>query len=302
MKHCDPTLRHDAVLLFDVLDGNPNGDPDANGAPRTDPETMHGLVSDVSIKRKVRDYVLRRHRNGADDPAAKIYMEAGVALNEQHRRAYTALGMEPTGSKQAAAEVAQAEVWMKENFYDIRLFGAVMSTSVNSGRVRGPLQVTFARSVDPVFVMEATITRVAVTRAEDMDTRTDEQGRTRGGKRTEMGSRLMIPYGLYRAHVFYTPTEGSGVTEADLALAWEALERTWELDRAAARGMMACQGLYIFTHDNPLGNAKAHRLFGRIAVSRATAPTMPPRAFSDYQVTVNDTELPTGITLTRLGE
>lgn len=295
----DPTKRHDFVLLFDVTDGNPNGDPDAGNLPRVDPETMQGLVTDVALKRKVRDYVDATH--GAE-ATQKIYVQSGTALNDQHQRAYTALGMKSTGAKQTLSDVDKAREWMCQNFYDIRMFGAVMTTKVNAGQVRGPLQLTFARSVDPVVPLDLAITRIAVTRAEDMVVATAEDGDGKSGKQSEMGRKPFVPYGLYRGHGFFNPhfARQTGVTADDLALFWEALQTMWDFDRSAARGMLALQGLYIFSHDSPLGNAPAQRLFERVQVARQP-DILAPRSVHDYTIRVKDTDLPSGVTLTRLG-
>lgn len=297
--YCDPTKRHDAVLLFDVTDGNPNGDPDAGNLPRVDPETMQGLVTDVAIKRKVRDWV--DMVCGSED-RFKIYVQGGEALNTTHQRAYTARNLTSTGAKQKREDVEQAREWMCENFYDIRVFGAVMTTGVNCGQVRGPLQLTFARSIDPVIPLDLSITRVAITRPEDLEVVVSEDGEdATGGKRTEMGRKALVPYGLYRAQIFFNPhlARSSGADAEDLALFWRALRGMWDLDRSASRGMMACRGLYVFSHANSLGNAPAHRLFERIAITR-NDDVQAPRAFADYAVAVDGAPLPEGVTLTVL--
>lgn len=295
--HLDTKRRHDFILFFDVTDGNPNGDPDAGNLPRVDPETMQGLVTDVAIKRKVRDWVdaLR-----GDEGAYKIYVQSGEALNTKHRRAYEALDLESTGSKQDLQSVERARAWMCQNFYDIRTFGAVMTTGVNCGQVRGPMQITFARSIDPIVPVDVTITRVAVTRERDAEVVVGEEGSV-SGKQTEMGRKAIVPYGLYRAHGFYNPhfAEKTGFTEEDLTLFWEALQRMWDLDRSAARGMMACQGLYIFSHDSILGNAPAHRLFERVR-TRLRGDVSVPRRFGDYEIQLTEKPLPPGVVLSRL--
>lgn len=296
--HTDVTKRHDFVLLFDVSDGNPNGDPDAGNLPRVDPETMQGLVTDVAIKRKVRDYV-QLARGTAE--RFKIYVQAGgPALNAQHQRAYTALGLKSTGTKQNRSDVDQARQWMCENFYDIRTFGAVMTTGVNCGQVRGPVQLTFARSIDPVVPLDLSITRVAVTREEDAAVVETDEGGIRG-KQTEMGRKALVPYGLYRTHGFFNPhfARDTGVTSEDLELFWEALQQMWDQDHSAARGEMHCRGLYVFSHESPLGNAPSHVLFERISVTRGHGVEAP-RRFADYTVTVDDANLPAGVTLKRL--
>ncbi len=293
--------RHDFVLLFDVTDGNPNGDPDAGNQPRVDPETMHGLVTDVSLKRKVRDYVDAAR---GDEDRFKIYVQKdGEALNAKHERAYIAKGLKSTGTKQARKDINEARDWMCANFYDVRLFGAVMSTNPNCGQVRGPVQLTFARSRDPVVPLDLSITRVAVTRKEDAEivASDDDSDAAASGKQTEMGRKSLVPYGLYQAHGFFTPHFASqtGVDADDLALFWQALQMMWDLDRSSSRGLMACRGLYVFSHASKLGDAPAHTLFERVNV-KPLSNGQAPRWFGDYEVRVNDGDLPAGVTLTRL--
>ena len=297
----DVNRRHDFVLLFDVTDGNPNGDPDAGNLPRVDPETMHGLVTDVSLKRKVRDWVDAAR---GDEARFKIYVQKeGDALNAKHRRAYDELGLKSTGSKQSRGDVGRARAWMCGNFYDIRLFGAVMSTGVNCGQVRGPVQFTFARSLDPVVPLDLSITRVAVTREEDANVVAAEDGSdaAASGKQTEMGRKAIVPYGLYRAHGFFSPhfADKTSLDPDDLALFWRALQMMWDLDRSSSRGLMACRGLYVFSHASKLGDAPAHSLFERVGVERLSNGQAP-RGFSDYGVRVDDGDLPAGVQLTRL--
>lgn len=291
--------RHDFVLFFDVQDGNPNGDPDAGNMPRVDPETMQGLVTDVAIKRKVRDWVDAMRGN---EGAFKIYVQSGEALNTKHQRAYDALELESTGSKQSAKDVDEARAWMCQNFYDIRTFGAVMTTGVNCGQVRGPIQLTFARSLDPIVPLDVTITRVAVTKAEDMEVVVSEEGET-SGKQSEMGRKAIVPYGLYRAHGFYNPhfAAQTGYSAEDLQLFWQALQHMWDFDRSAARGMMACRGLYVFSHSSKLGEAPAHQLFGRINAQLQDGVEVP-RSYDDYAVHIDDANLPQGVVLSRLLE
>jgi CRISPR-associated protein Csd2 len=288
--HTNVDVRHDFVLLFDVTDGNPNGDPDAGNLPRVDPETMQGLVTDVCLKRKVRDYIAARHEGEA---GFDIYIKhKGILYNEQ-KQAYDAEGIEDKKSKKPADHKV-ARQWMCANRYDIRAFGAVMSTTeFNCGQVRGPLQLTFSRSIDPVTPLDLSITRVAVTR-------TDED------KETEMGRKALLPYGLYRGHGFFNPSlakgdNGTGFTSEDLAAFWDALQNMWDLDRSAARGLMACRGILIFTHDNPLGSAPAHKLFDLVSIHKREGVTAP-RAFGDYSVTVDREALAAfpGVTLTEL--
>jgi CRISPR-associated protein Csd2 len=298
----DPARRHDFLLLFDVTDGNPNGDPDAGNMPRVDPETMQGLVTDVCLKRKVRNFVAL----SANGPAGyRIYVQdQGIALNSLHREAYDAEGIKPLGSKQPRPDVNRTRAWMCSQFYDVRVFGAVMTTGVNCGQVRGPVQLTFARSVDPIAALDLSITRVAITKEEDaaVAVAEGEPGET-AGKSTEMGRKPFVPYGLYVGKGFFSPSFAAqtGVTRPDLELFWQALQNMWDLDRSACRGMMACRGLYVFSHDNPLGNAPTHRLFERLTVTRG-ALVEAPRQFSDYHARLADADLPEGVTLTRLVE
>lgn len=296
----DARKRHDAVLLFDVIDGNPNGDPDAGNLPRVDPETMQGLVTDVAIKRKVRNFV--DDLRGTEE-RFKIYVQdRGISLNELHQRAYTAKGLKSTGAKQARKDVDTARQWMCANFFDVRTFGAVMSTGVNAGQVRGPIQLTFSRSIDPVIPLDLSITRVAITREADAEVVVAEDGdQASGGKQTEMGRKALVPYGLYRCHIFISPQQAkdTGFDDDDLALFWDALIRMWDFDRSASRGSMACRGLYVFSHDHPFGNAPAHKLLETVTVDRHAGVTAP-RAFTDYSVVLDEARLPDGVTLTRL--
>lgn len=297
--YLDPAKRHDFVLLFDVTDGNPNGDPDAGNLPRTDPETMQGLVTDVSLKRKVRDWV-DLTRGGEE--RYKIYVQnKGVALNTLHQRAYTELGLTSTGSKQKREEVDKARDWMCRNFYDVRTFGAVMTTGVNCGQVRGPVQMTFARSIDPIVPLDLSITRVAITKPEDAAVIENDKGQTQG-KVTEMGRKALVPYALYKGVGFFTPhfAQQSGFSAEDLQLFWTALQRMWDVDRSSSRGLLAFRGLYIFSHENSLGNAPAHVLLERVKPQRMPGIEAP-RAFTDYYIALDETPLPPGVTLTRLG-
>jgi CRISPR-associated protein Csd2 len=261
---------------------------------------MQGLVTDVCLKRKVRDWVDVAR---GDEGRFKIYVQSGgPALNAIHRRAYEDLKLTSTGSKQAKDDVEKARAWMCHNFYDIRVFGAVMTTGVNCGQVRGPLQITFARSLDPIVPLDLSITRVAVTREEDAQVVVAEgEGVGTAGKQTEMGRKAVVPYGLYRTHGFFNPhfAERTGVTEEDLELFWQALRQMWDLDRSSSRGMMACRGLYVFSHESSLGNAPAQALFERVGVSRCEGVEAP-RCFADYRVEIDEADLPSGVTLTRL--
>ena len=293
----DVTKRHDFVLLFDVTDGNPNGDPDAGNLPRVDPETMQGLVTDVCIKRKVRNFV-DIMESGKEK--MRIYVQnKGKALNDLHQEAYEAKGLKSTGTKQKREEVTTVRSWMCEQFYDIRMFGAVMTTEKNCGQVRGPVQLTFARSIDPIIPLDISITRVAVTKPQDLEVVEGEK--EGGGKVTEMGRKALLPYGLYKAYGFFTPTfaEDTKATQADLKIFWAALQNMWDLDHSASRGMMACRGIYIFSHDDKFGKAPAHSLLERVKAMRKQCVEAP-RSFGNYSVQVNEVNMPQGVTLTRL--
>ena len=344
--YLDPTKRHEFVFLFDVRDGNPNGDPDAGNLPRVDPETMQGLVTDTALKRKVRDYVAETRKG---QKGFEIFVQSKVALNRLILEGFEEAGIEPVsitlnegqmaneglleyldglteagfsrdgetlyysgqatkekdiakllGVEEEAAEPfreelkklakeleravkgrkisdedrEKAKTELQKRFFDVRMFGAVLSTGLNAGQVKGPAQLTFARSVDPVAPLDFAITRKATTKEED-----------RARKETEMGRKPLVPYGLYRAHGFFNPflAEKTGVSEEDLKVFWEALANLFELDRSAARGEMAVRGLAVFSHEDPKGNAPAHRLFGLIRVERREGVGVP-RAFTDYRV------------------
>lgn len=301
--------RYDFVLLFDVTDGNPNGDPDAGNLPRMDPETGLGIVTDVCLKRKIRNYVaLTRDQEEITGPLSsprfEIYVKEKGILNQQHERAYVGIGAgeklnddeKGKGKKRKGGDkVAEARTWMCKNFYDVRTFGAVMSTGVNAGQVRGPVQLTFSRSVDPIFAAEHSITRMAVA--------TEKEAQAQDGDNRTMGRKYTVPYGLYVAHGFVSAhlAQQTGFKNEDLDLLWEALQYMFEHDRSAARGRMATQGLYVFEHDNAIGKAHAHKLFERIQVQRKAGVEVP-RSFADYTVAVNDANLPSGITLHRFVE
>ena len=254
--------RYDFVYLFDVQDGNPNGDPDGDNAPRTDYETGQGLVTDVCLKRKVRNYVQIKM---GEDQLNQIFVKEGAVLNN---------------------EIKKARQYMCEHYYDIRTFGAVMSTGDNAGQVRGAVQLTFARSIDPVMTSEHTVTRMAVTDEKDKD------------KERTMGRKATVPYGLYRAHGFISAALARETTfsEDDLDLLWEALKNMFDLDRSAARGLMAARRLIVFKHDDDLGNAPAHKLFELVKVE-AKDPNRPARSFSDYEITIDESKLPKGVQL-----
>jgi CRISPR-associated protein Csd2 len=311
--------RYDFVLLFDVMDGNPNGDPDAGNMPRIDPQSLQGLVTDGCLKRKIRNAVaaIKQDGEGKVPTGYELYFQTQDAvyerriLNLQHQRAYQALGL-GTGEKKketkekdprvAAERTSRVRRWMCENFYDIRAFGAVMTTDINCGQVRGPVQITFARSIDPVVPLEFAITRKSVTKEEDAADQVQKDGSVTG----TMGRKNTVPYGLYRCHGFVNPflARDTGFTPADLQLLWDVLKGPmWEIDRSASRGLMATRGLYVFEHASPLGSAPAHELFDRIRVRpcRADSEKAAPRSFEEYRprVTVEETGLPEGVILRR---
>lgn len=287
--------RYDFVLLFDVKDGNPNGDPDAGNLPRVDAETGRGLVTDVSLKRKVRNYV---GIVKTEQPPFEIYVKEKAILNKQHERAYVAEGISLAGEEGkrkggGQENVDKARDWMCRNFFDVRTFGAVMSTGVNCGQVRGPVQLTFARSVDPIVAQEHSITRMAVA--------TEAEAAKQEGDNRTMGRKHTVPYGLYVSHGFVSShlAAQTGFSEDDLRLLWASLANMFEHDRSAARGEMSTRGLYVFKHDSQLGNAHAHSLFGRVQPKLKEGVTVP-RDFSDYSVSVDDAGLPAGVTLNKL--
>lgn len=298
--------RYDFVLVFDVKDGNPNGDPDAGNLPRLDTETGHGLMTDVALKRKVRNFVglVKEQDERAPEVGEKrfeIYVREKAILNQQHERAYSALNLAAPQEEQAQAalelvaddgkkkkttkekrkgsadEVTLARQWMCQNFFDVRTFGAVMSTGVNCGQVRGPVQLTFARSVEPIVALEHSITRMAVA--------TEAEAEKQQGDNRTMGRKHTVPYGVYVAHGFVSSflAKQTGFDAHDLELLWQALGQMFEHDRSAARGMMATRGLYVFEHDSELGNAPAHALFDRLHVSPKEAGTVA-RSFDAYAV------------------
>lgn len=305
--------RIDFALIFDVTNGNPNGDPDAGNMPRMDPETGHGLVTDVCLKRKIRNYV-ELTREG---PGHHIYVTEGAVLNEKHREAYSAIRPGDASVAKAAKltpkgddEARAIRDWMCANFWDVRTFGGVLSTGINAGQVRGPVQFAFARSVEPVLPLEVSITRMAATSDKEKDDRrseTSEETEKRGDKRT-MGRKHVIPYGLYVAHGFVSAklAERTGFGDADLDLLFEALASMFEHDRSAARGEMASRRLIAFRHESALGNAPAHSLFDRITVGRSVdgefreidrrLDNLPPaRRYADYAVRVDREALPAGV-------
>lgn len=283
--------RYDFVFIFDVKDGNPNGDPDAGNLPRVDAETGHGLVTDVCLKRKIRNFI---GLVKGEQPPYEIYVKEKAVLTKQAEKAYLALDLDPKGAdgkRKGGDDVAKARAWMCKNFFDIRAFGAVMSLKeANCGQVRGPVQLTFARSVSPVIALEHTITRMAVA--------TEKEAESQQGDNRTMGRKFTIPYGLYRCHGFISAhlAQQTGFGEEDLELLFRGLEQMFDHDRSAARGEMSSRGLYVFEHDNELGNAPAHALFERITVTQTQQPS---RSFSDFDVHVDAANLPAGVKLIR---
>lgn len=321
--------RYDFVLIFDVKDGNPNGDPDAGNMPRLDAESGHGLVTDVSLKRKVRNFVGLVKEQDQREPAVgekrfEIYVREKAILNHQNQRAYSALNLAVAPEEQAedateslaidtkkkrpakekrkgsADEVGQARQWMCQNFFDVRTFGAVMSTGVNCGQVRGPVQLTFARSVEPIIALEHSITRMAVA--------TEAEAEKQQGDNRTMGRKHTVPYGVYVAHGFVSSflAKQTGFGDDDLELVFQALEQMFDHDRSAARGEMSTRGLYVFKHDSELGNAPAYTLFDRLQVKPKEEGGVA-RSFDAYSVLFDDQVLSIGqsvqsapgVTLTR---
>lgn len=277
--------RYEFVILFDVENGNPNGDPDAGNMPRIDAETGYGIVTDVCIKRKIRNYVevVKEEEEGF-----KIYVKEGAILNNQHETAYIGLGIDPKDEKAAKANREPLREFMCKNFFDIRTFGAVMTTGVNCGQVRGPVQINFARSIDPIVTQELTITRMAVTTVKDAEKKTNEMGR-----------KHIVPYALYKTEGYISANiarKTTGFSEEDLELLWEAIINMFEHDHSAARGKMAVRKLIVFKHDNELGNAQSHKLFDLISVTRKDNER-PARNYSDYAIEINKTAVPSGVTL-----
>ena len=291
--------RYEFVVLFDVENGNPNGDPDAGNMPRVDPETGLGLVTDVCLKRKIRNYV---ETVKEDSTGYRIYIKDNIPLNRSDAQAYAELELEPGKIKDLKKKDPDLDLkvrdWMCKNFYDIRTFGAVMTTfvkdSLNCGQVRGPVQLGFARSVEPIVPQEVTITRIAITTEADAEK-----------KGTEMGRKYIVPYGLYRCEGFVSANlarKTTGFTDEDLSLLWEAILNMFEHDHSAARGKMAVRELIVFRHDSELGNAPAWKLFESVSVKRKNPDDpSPARSYYDYQVTVDTDHLPAGVTCQRLG-
>ncbi len=279
--------RYEFVLLFDVKDGNPNGDPDAGNLPRMDAETGMGLVTDVCLKRKVRNFVQMTQE---DNPARKIFIREKAILNDTIEKAHK---QDSVKDKEKGDKTEAAKNWMCENYYDVRTFGAVMSTGKNAGQVRGPIQMTFSRSIDPVVASEHTITRMAVT--------TSKEAEAQSGENRTMGRKFTVPYGLYRCHGFISAhlAKQTGFDEDDLELFWQSLLQMFDHDRSASRGEMSTRGLYVFKHDNELGNASATSLLDRIKVNR-NADVEVARSFNDYQVDIDESSWPDGVELIKL--
>lgn len=282
--------RYDFMLVFDVKDGNPNGDPDAGNLPRVDAETGEGLVTDVCLKRKVRNFV--QLTKGADE-GYDIFVKEKAILNNEIEQAYKDCGIELEREKGKVKpgkgdQVVQARARMCEKFFDVRTFGAVMSTGANAGQVRGPVQMTFGRSVDPVVTLEHSITRMAVA--------TEAEAEKQGGDNRTMGRKNTVPYGLYVAYGFVSPAlaKQTGFGEEDLEVLWEALKNMFEHDRSAARGLMGTQKLIVFKHETALGNAPSHELFDAVKIAKREG-VEEPRKFSDYELVIG--QLPDGVTV-----
>jgi CRISPR-associated protein Csd2 len=280
--------RYEFVLLFDIKNGNPNGDPDGGNLPRIDPETGHGITTDVCIKRKVRNYI---ELIKEDQTPFNIYVKEKAVLTERRAPAYEAL----SDVKEKSVKISQARAWMCKNFFDVRTFGAVMAAKENNcGQVRGPVQFAFSRSIDPVVPLEASITRMAVETRKEADSQ-DGDNRT-------MGRKAYVPYGLYRTHGFISAplAKQTGFTEEDLELFWNALTNMFDHDRSAARGEMATRKLIVFKHDSALGNAPAHKLFDLVEIAPTEGRQGPARAFSDYVVSIDRAGVPESVELVEL--
>ena len=275
--------RYDFLFLFDCKDANPNGDPDAGNLPRIDAETGQGLVTDVCIKRKIRNFVQTTRKD------LNIYFEEFAVHNNQHKEAYKALDLGDP-KKAGRAEKDKAREWMCQNFYDVRTFGAVMSTEINCGQVRGPVQISFARSIDPIVASEHAITRTSVTNEKDIE------------KERTMGRKFTIPYGLYQAQGFVNPflADQTGFSDDDLELLFTAIENAFQFDQSAARpaGSMTPRALLVFKHDTQLGNAPSHKLFDLVTVAKKPGVEVP-RSFGDYDMTIDESAIPNGVTLIR---
>lgn len=283
------TNRYEFVYLFDVENGNPNGDPDAGNTPRIDPETGHGLVTDVCLKRKIRNFV---EIAKGEEKGFNIYVAEKAVLNRNNEQAYKAFKIKPEKKKLPKDQDRARELtrWMCDNFFDVRTFGAVMTTEVNCGQVRGPVQLTFAKSVEPIMPSEVSITRMAVTNEKDLE------------KERTMGRKFIVPYALYRAEGYISAhladgDKGTGFSESDLELLWQSLANMFDHDHSAARGKMNARGLVVFKHESKLGNSPAHKLFDAVSVEPDKDTDGPARAFSDYIVKVDESAVPEGVEL-----
>jgi len=284
--------RYEFVYLFDVENGNPNGDPDAGNMPRIDPETSYGIITDVCLKRKIRNFVEIVKSNQSP---YEIYIREKAILNQTHERAHKAIGAEEKGDgkkrKGSGDEVERARAWMCANFYDVRSFGAVMSTGVNCGQVRGPVQLNFGRSIESIVPLEVTITRMAVA--------TEKEAEQQSGDNRTMGRKHIVPYALYKAEGYVSAhlAAQTGFSEEDLKLLWDALTNMFDHDHSAARGKMNARKLLVFKHDSALGNAPAYKLFELMQVKRKTDESKPTRNFSDYEFLILKDKVPEGVTL-----
>ncbi|WP_415718960.1 type I-C CRISPR-associated protein Cas7/Csd2 [Maridesulfovibrio sp.] len=283
------TNRYEFVYLFDVENGNPNGDPDAGNLPRVDPETGHGLVTDVCLKRKIRNFV---EIAKGEEEGFNIYVAEKAVLNRNNEQAYKALEIKQEKKKLPKDQEKARKLtrWMCDNFFDVRTFGAVMTTEVNCGQVRGPVQLTFAKSIEPIMPSEISITRMAVTNEKDLE------------KERTMGRKFIVPYALYRAEGYISAhladgDKGTGFSESDLELLWQSLANMFDHDHSAARGKMNARGLVVFKHESKLGNSPAHKLFEAVSVEKNNNTDGPARAFSDYTVKVDESAVPEGVDL-----
>lgn len=281
--------RYEFVYFFDVTNGNPNGDPDSGNMPRLDPESSRGLVTDVCLKRKIRNYI---QLTEGKTPGYDIYVQDKGVLNKQNQKAYDALGIKPEPKKLPKEEGKAEELtrWMCANFFDVRTFGAVMTTEINSGQVRGPVQLAFAKSIDPIIPLEISITRMAVTHEKDLE------------KERTMGRKHIVPYGLYRVHGFVSANLAAktGFSDTDLTKLWQALQMMFEHDHSAARGEMNARRLFVFKHNDALGNMPSHKLFERIEAKRVKGESgTPASSFGDYDISINKEGL-SGVTVEEL--
>lgn len=279
--------KYDFLMLFDVADGNPNGDPDAGNLPRVDAETGMGLVTDVCLKRKIRNYV-QLVKNLS--PRFDIFVKEKAILNNEIDKAHEQPSVK---DKEKGEKTAAARDWMCGNYYDIRTFGAVMSVGKNAGQVRGPVQLTFARSIDPIVYSEHTITRIAVT--------TQKEAEKQGGENHTMGRKSTVPYGLYKACGFISANLAAqtGFSEEDLSLFWDAVKNMFENDRSASHGLMSMRKLFVFKHDSEIGNAPSHELFGLVKIARKN-PASPARSFDDYEVSIDEESVPSGVQIIKM--